>query len=98
MIQNNSAAVYRQRLNKTFMAALNGLRYFFKTERNGKIQAGIAVFILLAGFYLHLSSSDWIFLLLCIAGVISLEIVNTALEHLCNHVHKDHHPSIKIIK
>ena len=98
MIQHNSAPVYRQRLNKTFTTAFNGLRYFFKTERNGKIQAGVAGFILLAGFYLHLSSTEWIFIFLCITAVISLEIMNSAIEHLCNHVQNDYHASIKIIK
>ncbi len=98
MVQNNSAIIYRQALNKTFTAAFNGIVYFFKTERNGKIQAAVAVCILLAATYLRISSSEWIIVLLCIAGVIGLEMINTALEHLCNHVHKDYHPSIKIIK
>lgn len=98
MIQNNTASVYRQALNKTFAAALNGIQHFFKTERNGKIQATVACFTLLAGFYLQLSSVEWILILLCIGLVIGLEMMNTALEHLCNHVHSDYHPTIKIIK
>jgi diacylglycerol kinase len=98
MLQNNSASVYRQALNKTFSTAFNGIRYFFKTERNGKIQLAVAAFTLLFAFYLQVSATDWIFILLCIAAVIGLEMMNSALEHLCNHVHKDYHPSIKIIK
>ena len=98
MIQNNSAIIYRQALNKTFLTAFNGIIYFFKTERNGRIQAAVAACTLMLGIYLHLSSLEWIIILLCIAGVIGLEMMNTALEHLCNHAHKDYHPSIKIIK
>src|SRR4051812_8908937 len=98
MIQNNSSSIYRQALNKTLTTAFNGLQYFFKTERNGKIQAGVALFTLLTAFYLRLSSTEWIFMLLCIGSVIGLEMLNSALEHLCNHVHKEYHPSIKIIK
>lgn len=98
MIQNNTASVYRQKLNKTFAAAFNGIQYFFKTEGNGKIQLAVACFTLLAGFYLQLSSVEWIFILFCIGLVIGLEMMNTALEHLCNHVHSDYHYNIKIIK
>jgi len=98
MPQNNSASVYRQALNKTFSTAFNGIRYFFKTERNGKIQLAVAAFTMLFAFYLQVSATEWIFILLCIAAVIGLEMMNSALEHLCNHVHKDYHPSIKIIK
>jgi diacylglycerol kinase len=98
MTENNSAAVYRQALNKTFINAFNGLQYFFKTERNGKIQAGIAIFVVLAGLYVKLSSFEWIITLLCIGTVLALEMANSALEQLCNLVHSEYHPAIKIIK
>ena len=98
MISNNSAAVYRQPLHKTFSTAFKGIIYFFKTERNGKVQAVVATCTLLTAMYLQLSVTEWVLVLFCIAGVICLEMVNAALEHLCNHVHSDYHPSIKIIK
>lgn len=98
MIQNNSTAVYRQAINKTFINAFNGIQYFFKTERNGKIQAAVAAFVLLASYYLKLSSPEWIVVLFCICAVLAMEMLNTALEQLCNLVHKEYHPVIKIIK
>jgi diacylglycerol kinase len=98
MLQNNSASVYRLALNKTFSTAFNGIRYFFKTERNGKIQLAVAAFTMLFAFYLQVSATEWIFILLCITAVIGLEMMNCTMEHLCNHVHEDYHPSIKIIK
>ncbi len=98
MIQNTSATVYRQTLNKTFSTAFNGIRYFFKTERNGKIQAGVSLITIFSGLYLKLNAIEWIVIVLCIGSVLALEMINTALEHLCNLVHKDYHPSIKIIK
>ncbi len=98
MIQNNSTIVYRQALNKTFITAFNGIKYFFKTERNGKIQAYVAALVILAGLYFRLSSIEWIFILLCIGAVLALEMINSALEHLCNLVHKEYHPVIRTIK
>jgi diacylglycerol kinase len=98
MIQNTPATVYRQTLNKTFITAFSGIKYFFKTERNGKIQAGVSLITIISGLYLNLNAYEWIVIVLCIGSVLALEMINTALEHLCNMVHKDYHPSIKIIK
>jgi diacylglycerol kinase len=98
MIQNTSATVYRQTLNKTFSTAFNGIKYFFKTERNGKIQAGVSLITILSGLYLRINAFEWIVIVLCIGLVLALEMINSALEHLCNMVHADYHPSIKIIK
>jgi diacylglycerol kinase len=98
MIQNNSTIIYRQPLQKNFINAFNGLKYFFKKEQNGKIQAAVAITVLLAGFYLHLSAIEWIFIFLCICAVLVLEMMNSAIEHLCNLVYSEYHPSIKIIK
>ena len=83
---------------KTFVNAFNGLAFFFKKERNGQIQAGVSAVALIAGLYFHISNTEWIAVLLCIGAVLSLEIMNSSLEHLCNLVHSAYHPSIKIIK
>jgi diacylglycerol kinase len=98
MIQNNQSAVYRQALNKTFVNAFNGIQYFFRTERNGKIQLFISFLVVLAGLYFRLSPTEWVFTFLCIGAVLAMEMLNSALEHLCNMVHYDYHPLIKIIK
>ena len=98
MIQNNQSAVYRQALNKTFVNAFNGIQYFFKNERNGKIQLFISFLVMLTAFYLRLSPTEWAFIFLCIGAVLAMEMLNSALEHLCNMVHHDYHPAIKIIK
>jgi diacylglycerol kinase len=97
-MQNNLRGSNRQPFLKAFLNALNGTIYFFKTERNGKIQAVVAIAVSLAGFFLHLSSIEWIIVLLCISSVLILEMMNSALEHLCNLVHNEYHPLIKHIK
>ena len=97
-MQNNSRGPYSQPFLKAFINALNGTIHFFKTERNGKIQGVIAILVLITGFFLHLSSTEWILVLLCISSVFIPEIMNSALEHLCNLVHNEYHPLIKHIK
>lgn len=81
-----------------FRFAFNGLTQFFRTERNGRIQGIAAILVIIAGGFFHLSKIEWIAALLCIAMVLGLEMVNSAIEKLCNLITTDYHPQIKIIK
>ena len=83
---------------KAFANAFNGIKFFFMNERNGKIQATMAAAVLFAGLYAHLSAIEWIIVLLCICAVLVLEMINSTIEHLCNMIHSEYHPVIKIIK
>ena len=78
--------------------ATHGIRDFFRYERNGRIQAIIAIIVLLAGALFQLSSLEWMFVLICICAVLSAEMMNSAVEHLCNLVQNDYHPLVKKIK
>jgi len=78
--------------------ALNGIFFFFKKERNAKIQLCIALFVLLMSYYFKLDKSEWIIVCLCIAMVIGLEMINSAIEKLCNAIHPEIHPLIKQTK
>jgi len=85
-------------LPRAFGHALNGIIQFTRQERNGKIQLVIAACTMLAAFFFSVSSFEWIALLLCIGGVLSLEMLNSAIEKLGDFVHDTYHPGIKIIK
>ena len=78
--------------------ALQGVHRFFSKERNGQIQAVFGLAAILLGFILSISSFQWLLVLLCIGLVISLEMINSAIEKLCDLVTADFHPAIKIIK
>ncbi len=87
-----------KKLIQRFGFALNGWRLFFKTEQNGQIQATIAILAVIAGFVFRISRIEWMFLLLCIALVLSLEMINSVIEKLADHVHPQWHPQIKWVK
>lgn len=57
-----------------------------------------AVLICITGFYFNLTSVEWVVIVLCIVLVISFELINTAIEELCNMVHPEEHPIIKKVK
>jgi len=86
------------RLFKSFGYAITGLKLFFRKEKNGQVELFAGILAVLLGFLLHISQTEWCVVLLCIGGVIALEISNSALEKLCNHLHPEKHSNIKIVK
>lgn len=83
---------------KGFVYAFNGLVIFFRHERNGRIQLLVAVFVVLISWGLKISAAEWMVVLSCIATVLSFEMINSAIEKLCNLVHPKYHPAVKTIK
>ncbi|CAN5264895.1 diacylglycerol kinase family protein [soil metagenome] len=81
-----------------FKHAFRGIKDFFITDCNGKLHLIAALLVIAAGVWLHISTTEWCLLLLCIAAVISIEMINAAIEKLCDLIHKDFHPSVKFIK
>lgn len=88
----------QQNLFKSFSNAFNGIRDFLLHDRNGKIHLAATIAVIILSFALNISLTEWVVVLLCIAIVMSLEMINAAIEKLCDVVHKDFHPAIKMIK
>ena len=63
-----------------------------------RIHLVAAVLACVAGFYFNITSVEWIVIILCIVLVISFELLNTAIEELCNMIHPEQHPVIKKVK
>ncbi len=85
-------------LSMAFYHAFKGMQNFFLRERNGKIQLFIACTIVAAAFAFEISPMEWVIVLFCIGLVLALEMINSAIEKLCDLVHRDFHPAIKIVK
>jgi len=78
--------------------ALHGMKQFFSGDRNGKIQTVFGITAIALGFTLSISPSQWLLVLFCIGLVISLEMINSAIEKFCDMITTDFHPGIKVIK
>ncbi len=96
--KKEAASRKQQLLTQAFGFAFYGLFLFIKKERNGKIQLAIAVLAVACSIALQINGQQWIAVLLCIAAVLSLEMLNSAIEKLCDLHHPGYHPAIKIIK
>ena len=86
------------KLIKSFAFALNGLKACFCSETNFKIHLLFAAIAVSFGIGFKISDTQWLAIIFCIASVIALEMLNTAIEKLCDVVHKDFHPEIKKVK
>jgi len=83
---------------KSLTYAIHGLWSGIADQRNLKFQLGVAVIVVGAGFYLSISAIEWSIILICIAMVIGLELVNTALENLVDLVTLERKPLAGKIK
>ena len=83
---------------KSFSYALNGIRYLFITQHNAWIQVVIGIIAIISGIVLQISSVEWCIILLSIGSVLSIEAINTAIEHLSDTLHPDKSPGIKTAK
>lgn len=86
------------RFLRSLRFAMKGIAHFFQTEDNGKLQLVLAVITITAGWFFHISNLEWLMVTMCIGVVISIEMVNTAIEEICGLVTREFHPRIKIIK
>ncbi|PHS64065.1 MAG: diacylglycerol kinase [Flavobacterium sp.] len=78
--------------------ALKGSYLLIKQEASIKVQAVIAILITIAGFYFHISTTEWMFQVLAIGLVMGTEGINTAIEEIADFIHPEQHPKIGLIK
>lgn len=83
---------------KSFEYAFQGIKIFFSTQNNSWIHLLATIFVLTAGYFLNLSSIEWLFLIIVIALVFIAEMINTAIEFLCDKISPELDPTIKKVK
>lgn len=81
-----------------FYYAARGILTAIKKERNMRIHLCFSFYIVIAGFVTKLDRAGWTAVLLCIALVISLELVNTAIESVCDNITGDYKKYIETAK
>lgn len=78
--------------------ALRGAWLLITTEGSIKIQAVIALGVIIAGFVFRISATEWMIQLLAIGLVMGVEGLNTAIEKLSDYVQPEHDPRIGRLK
>lgn len=83
MVRTEKDKLHHQKFSlvQAFSCAGRGVRFAF-AERNMRIDACFAVLAIILGLVFQISLTSWCAVVLCIALVMSLETLNTALEAL----------------
>ena len=83
-----------QKPNKKFSFglkfALKGILSFFLKERNAKIHLFAAILVICAGIYFNLNLIEWLWIALSITLVFITEMLNSAIELLCDLTKPEH--------
>ena len=85
-------------LYKSFSYAFEGIFTCIRKERNIKIHCVFMFLVIIAGLLLHLSVTEWCICLILFGLILSLELVNTAVESVVDLVTEERKPLAKVAK
>lgn len=83
---------------KSFAVAFVGIGRAFMSEVHMKVHLVFAVMALIACWVLQVELWGWCAVIVCIGMVVSAEVLNTAIEALCDKVSPDYDHLIEIAK
>jgi undecaprenol kinase len=87
-----------RKLFHSFIHAARGLHLAFRTQQNLRIHLLTFVLVLIGGFICTLNLVEWMLILGCSCLVLTAELLNTAIEELCNKLHPEKDSQIGKVK
>ncbi|MGH1338821.1 MAG: diacylglycerol kinase family protein [Aureispira sp.] len=78
----------------SFKWAFLGSKDLFLNHPNAQVHALATFLVVPLGFYLQLPRLEWAMIIWCIAFVLSMEALNSAVEYLADKVSPEHDPLI----
>ena len=81
-----------------FGFAFKGIWHACKTQINFRVHLFCAAIALVLGWYLTLSTAEWLWITLCIGMVLLTELINTAIELLVDLVSPEYNEKAGRIK
>lgn len=81
-----------------FGYALNGIWHASVTQLNFRVHLVAALVAVYAGYALHISKNEWLWIILSIALVLVAELFNTALEFLVDLVSPEYNKKAGLVK
>ena len=85
---------YIKRRLASFGWAIKGIIDLIRNHPNAQIHVLATFMVLPLGFYFHLPPVEWGLIILCIALVLALEAVNSAVEYLADKISPEQDPLI----
>ncbi|MCK4519531.1 MAG: diacylglycerol kinase, partial [Candidatus Omnitrophica bacterium] len=88
----------KRTLVDSFNAAIEGVIYTVKTQRNMRLHFLCAVLIVVLSFFLNLTKTEIILVAIAASLVLIAEMFNTAMEKVIDLITPDFHPLARVVK
>lgn len=98
VLRNKDTGNFLVRYIKSFLNAINGIKYALFYEHNMIIIVVAIIVTTFAGFYFEISTYEWLFCILIMGMVAATEMINTAIEAVVDLKTIEKHPLAKIAK
>lgn len=83
---------------QTIKNSISGIKYYASDGKSIFLYLMGSILEIILGFVYNISGLEWI-LIICILGfILSIELINTAIEATCDAITKEYNPLIKIAK
>lgn len=83
---------------KSIGFAIKGALKLATSEHSVMVQSVLSILLICAGFYFNISNQEWMFQILAMGLVLSIEGLNTAVEKIADFIHPEYHDRIGFIK
>ena len=93
-----SSSRANRNLLASFRHAAAGLAHVFRTQRNLRLQAVATAAVVAAAIWFRATPLEWLLLILVAGCVITLEMVNTALETVVDMVTSEYREQARLAK
>ena len=97
-LRNKDQGNFFIRYIKSFFHALDGIKYAIKYEHNMYIILLAIIVVTFAGFYFQISVIEWLFCIVAMGMVMATELINSAIEAICDLITIKTNPLVKIAK
>ncbi len=87
-----------RRIFNSMRYSIQGLVYAYTNEQSLLLHGVCTLIVILIGILLQISFTQWVIILLADAVLLSIELLNTAIEATVDMFTKEFHPKAKIAK
>jgi diacylglycerol kinase len=77
-----------------FRDAFRGVRTGMRGQSSFQVHLGATVAVIIAAALLRCTLWEWCILALCIGGVLTAEMINSAMEYLAKAIDENHNPHL----
>ena len=78
--------------------SFEGYIHFYKYERSAILHLVVAVAIIIGSFSLDMKAVEWLFMIFILLVMMAIELLNTAIEAICDMVSPGYNRYVKIAK